>query len=258
MSQALVLHDEGVEAHVDPQRGGRLARLVIDGLEVLVSERTDAMAWGSYPMVPFAGRVRDGRFEFGGRQHSVPCNLPPHAGHGYGFVSEWDRVDDHTIAYDFDDPWPYAGSARQTFTLDDRQLTCTLEVRAVDTQPVMVGWHPWFRRVLDDGSVLELDVAPGRMYELDAVMIPTGRLVPPPTGPWDNCFVELAADPVLRWGDRLTIELSSSCDHWVIYDEPDHAICVEPQSAAPDEFNRDPLVVVQHDRLVHSMTLRWG
>lgn len=258
MSQPFVLRGDGVEVHIDPRRGGRVARLVIDGLDVLVAECDEPLAWGSYPMVPFAGRVCDGRFRFLGVEHRLPRNLTPHAAHGYGFVSEWERIGDDTMSFDFAEPWPFRGSARQTFSLDPHQLTCTLEVRAVDTQPVMVGWHPWFRRELDEGSTLDLEIAPGRMYELDDADIPTGRLVAPPQGPWDNCFVELASNPVLRWGNRLAIELSSSCDHWVIYDEPAHAICVEPQTGAPDELNREPLVVVESDRLVHSMTLRWG
>ena len=35
--------------------------------------------WGAYPMAPWAGRIRDGRFTFRGRDVRLPLNLPPHA-----------------------------------------------------------------------------------------------------------------------------------------------------------------------------------
>lgn len=262
----IVLESERARVTVDPVAGGRVASCVVDGHEILVDRDAEALAWGAYPMVPFAGRIDAGRFRFAGRDIELPQTLGGHAIHGYGYASQWERLDDEATApgvtspvvgFEFASPWPFEGSARQVFRLDDRSLTCVLEVRSRDDQPVSVGWHPWFRRTLTDGSELELAVEPERMYELDA-MIPTGRLVPPTPRPWDNCFVELARDPLLRWGSTLAVTISSSCNHWVVYDEPDHAICVEPQSAAPDEVNRDPLVVVAGDRLVHSMTWTWG
>ena len=249
--------DDGVEVHVDASAGGRIARLLVGGLDLLVGPDIAPLAWGSYPMVPFAGRIALGRFRFRGAEVSLPTNLPPHAAHGYGFVAEWAWIDDDAISFDFAAPWPFRGSAIQRFAVGEHSLTCSIEVRAIDDQPVMVGWHPWIRRELDDGATLDLRVEPGRMYELDD-MIPTGRLIEPPSRPWDNCFVDLAEPPVLRWSNGLQVEVTSSCSHWVVYDEPAHAICVEPQTAAPDEVNRDPLVVIGGDRLQHSMTLRWG
>jgi len=256
VSERLAFSDGDTSLEVDLARGGRITQLSFGGHDLLVAEENDPLRWGSYPMVPFAGRVRHGRFSFRVAEHALPTNLAPHAAHGYGFVGEWRRVDEATIEYAFAPPWPFVGAARQSFDVSEGRVTCTLEVRAAEEQPVMLGWHPWFRRELDDGSQLELDVEPSQMYELDSEMIPTGRLVAPPARPWDNCFVGLERPPRLRWGSTLALEVTSSCDHWVIYDEPEHAICVEPQSGAPDEFNREPLVLVASDRIVHSMTIQ--
>ena len=52
----------GVEAVVDLEAGGRLASFVVDGRELLVTEGPGPIAWGSFPMVPYAGRVRNGWF----------------------------------------------------------------------------------------------------------------------------------------------------------------------------------------------------
>ncbi len=120
--------------------------------------------------------------------------------------------------------------------------------------PVMVGWHPWFRRYIGEREA-ELLVAPTKMYALDDEAIPTGKVVDVPPGPWDNCFVGLAANPIVRWPNFGSVELSSTLDHWVIYDEPEHAICVEPQSGAPDEFNRQPRIVTPEAPFVASYSV---
>lgn len=215
-------------------------------------------------MAPWAGRIRRGRFGFGGVDHEMPLNLPPHSAHGTGFVSPWqiesryaDRV---AMVMEFDDPWPFDGRLRQTLEATADGLTMTLSVEADEDMPAMVGWHPWFRRFLDgpDGSPVEarLDFGTPSMYELDGEQIPTGRLIPRPDGPWDNCFTGLEGDPTITWPGVLSIELSSSCDHWVVYTEPADALCVEPQSAAPDEFNRTPAVVPAGGRLEHRFDIR--
>lgn len=257
-----ISHAAGMaEIVVDVERGGRLAALRLAGRPLLFSGGRAAMQWGCYPMVPWAGRIADGRFSFAGRQHRLPRNLPPHAAHGVGLTSAWEVVDDRTIGLDLGPPWPFGGRAEQTFDLQPEHLTMTLTVEAERNMPVMVGWHPWFNRFLGrpEGPPVEasLDVAPGSMYELDERAIPTGRLVPPPPGPWDNCFTGLTGDPVLTWPGLVRLRLTSSCDHWVVFDRPGHALCVEPQSGAPDELNREPRVLRAGERLEGWFRLAW-
>ncbi len=204
------------------------------------------MQWGSYPMVPWAGRIRDGLFNHGGITHQMPCNAPPHAIHGTGFTSEWSVLDDSTIALDLATPWPFGGRVTQQFALSDSELVITMALTAAVEVPAMLGWHPWFARYLtaDEETVeAELSFGPGLMYELDDVAIPTGELVTPPPGPWDNCFTSLQQSPTIRWPGLLEMSLESSCSHWVVYTEPEHALCVEPQSGPPDEFNRKPMII---------------
>jgi hypothetical protein len=54
----LHLDAPGASAVVNLVKGGRLASLVINGRELLVTEGMGRMSWGSFPMAPFAGRVR--------------------------------------------------------------------------------------------------------------------------------------------------------------------------------------------------------
>ncbi len=227
-----------VELVVLPETGGKLASLRIDGLDVLAPvDPDDPMLGGSFPMVPWAGRIRQGTFVFGGTRYHLPINLGAHAIHGTVFDRPWEVVDDTAIRCDLGDRWPFAGDVTARWELTADSLHQELEVRADERMPVAVGWHPWFRRRLAVGGSIELDWEPGHMFERDDEGLPTGRIVDVPTGPWDDCFGALARPPVVRWPGAIELELASSCGFVVVYDEPDDTVCVEPQSAPPDALN---------------------
>ena len=244
---------------VDPLHGGRVAQLRVGGRDLLVEpDRSrplddQAMAWGSFPMAPWAGRVRHGRFELDGTTHRLDVNLPPHAIHGTVFTRPWDVVliDDHEIELTTELAWELGGSAHQRVEIDHESVRCTLTVTAGDLRmPAELGWHPWFVKPAS------LDLAPDAMYARDGEGIPTGELVPPPPGPWDDCFV--GTDTVVLRYDDLDVTLTSDCDHWVVYDEPLHATCVEPQSGPPDAFNLRPRVLGPAERLTRWYRWAWS
>ena len=255
MIDLLTLTAGNVRATVDLASGGRLSALQIGEAQLLAERTDDPLTWGCYPMVPFAGRIRHGRFSFAGVDHQLPASLGGHAIHGYGFTSEWTAVDATTIEWAFTEPWPFTGRARQTFELTDTSLTITLDVMAHDTQPVHVGWHPWFLRETAAGT-LQFDLPESSMYRRDADGMPDGTLIHPPPGPWDDCFTNLQSDPVLRWGE-LTLRLSSDASHWVVYDQPDHVLCVEPQTGPPNEINTAPQVLDAGQTHTTRFTMDW-
>lgn len=248
---------------VSPADGGRIASLEIGGRELLVTSSPLGPAyWGSYPMVPWAGRIRHGRFMYAGREHQLPLGAPPHALHGvvydrpWGVVAAGDR--DLELAIDLDDRWPFRARLSQRFELDEDGLQLTLALEAREPQPVVMGWHPWFRRSVEAGAaLLELDFRPSAMLRRDADGIPSGELVPLPGGPWDDCFTGLVANPVLLWPGLLRLELASSCSWWVAYSKPEHAICVEPQSGPPDAVTLMPETVTPGQPMTHTMQWRW-
>lgn len=249
-------------ATFDPVKGGRLASLVVGGMELLVGPDADPMRWGAYPMVPWSGRIRYGRFRFDGVDHQLPITLGPHAIHGTAYTSSW-TVDDGCpdgelrMMAPLGDPWPFPATVEHLAELRDGGLTMTLRLTADErSMPAMVGWHPWFRRVVD-GSEADLRFAATSMYDLDDEMIPTGRLVAPCPPPWDNCFTGLESDPTIVWPDRLQLQLSSSADYWTIYTEPEHALCVEPQTDPPDAVNRVPTVIQAGETMTSTFDLRW-
>jgi aldose 1-epimerase len=248
----------GVDVIIDLVAGGRIASLLIDGHELLKTSRDGPRDWGSFPMVPYAGRVRNAEFVFRGEQRRLPATLPPHAIHGTVLDRRWQAVDETTIAVDLGPDWPFSGRAVQRFELSADGLTCRLEIDADEPMPASIGWHPWFiRRIAGVGEELELDVEPGAMYVRDAAGITTGELVAPRPGPWDDCFIDLRRPPLLRWPGFLELTIESDCSAWVIYTEPTDALCVEPQTARPDALESDAVVVGAGRPLTAEMTWRW-
>ena len=132
-----------------------------------------------------------------------------------------------------------------------------MTLEAADRQPAMLGWHPWFRRDVGVGFEANVHLDAALMYERDDEGIPTGTLVGPSDPPWDDCFTMIATEPVVAWGQELILSLTSSCDHWVVFTEPEHAVCVEPQTGPPDELNADPTVLEADEELTATFELRW-
>ena len=95
-------------------------------------------------------------------------------------------------------------------------------------------------------------------YPTDDEQIPTGDLRPPPERPWDDCFVGPHPPLELVYPNGLRITVVSDCDHWVVYDRPPHATCLEPQSGPPDALNSGNARVVQPgEMLQRTMSVRW-
>ena len=138
----LRLSAPGVDLVVDLAAGGRIASLQVDGRELLKSSGDGPMTWGSFPMAPFAGRLRDAALTFKGRRRQLPATLPPHAIHGTVLDRRWHVVGDATIATELGPDWPFAGGVVQRFELTADHLTCRMELHADAPMPASIGWHP--------------------------------------------------------------------------------------------------------------------
>jgi aldose 1-epimerase len=247
---------------VDPEHGGRIASLRVERYELLVNAADGPLDWGCFPMAPYAGRIRNGRFRYAGREHRLPVNAPPHAMHGTVYDQAW-KIEhaedtDAVLVADLGDDWPFPGRVVQRIRVSDEHLDLRLEIWADDEPfPASCGWHPWWRRQLIDGAPVDIDLDAHAMWERGDDGVPTGELVAPPPGPWDDCFTELARPPVLRWEDAIEVLVDSSCMDVVVYDCPSHAVCVEPQSGPPDALRLTPVVVEPGLPLVAEATFAW-
>ena len=251
---------------IDDMCGARLASIRIDGFDILISDGDDALSWGCYPMVPYAGRVRDGLLIIGTTTHPLPVIAPPHALHGTVCASPW-TVIDHSesravLLTELDLPWPIAGTVRHEVTVADDSVAMRLEVTAHDDMPVQVGWHPWFVKP-DLYSVPFRSVWP-RDEQGIASNAPVAH--DPKSvrfGTYDDCFSDPSEAPMLSYStsdpDRmLRITLDSDCSHWVVFDQPEHAVCIEPQSGPPNQVNDDPVWLGFGESLARTFRIGWG
>lgn len=263
MTDVVTLRTGDAALTIDPRAGARFASLVIRNHELLVTEGFGPIEWGCYPMAPFAGRIRDGRFTFRGRSHQLQRNMPPNAIHGTVFDRDWEVdavAEDHAeLSIDLGPGWPFAGRVRQSVSLFPDGLDARLDLEVDEPMPAWLGWHPWFKREIA-GATAQLEFTAERMYARGPDGLPTGELVAPTPGPWDDAFVGVTRPPRLTWPGVLTLEIDSPAAVWVVYDERTEKLCVEPQTAPPDALNLAPVEahVIERGRPASlTMTWRW-
>ncbi|MFJ2596567.1 aldose epimerase family protein [Streptomyces erythrochromogenes] len=248
----------GTEVTVDQENGCRISSLRIDGTELL----RQGPRYGSFPMVPWCGRMKDGRFHNGATLHQMPLDHPPHALHGFGRDASWRpagaTATEAAFTYDLVDPWPTPGRVTQVVTLAEDSLTLTMGVETYgDSFPAQAGWHPWFLRNLG-GRDVELSFDPAWQEERGADHLPTGNRIDREPGPWDDCFgMPDGVDVTLTWPGALELRITSRSEWVVVYDEQAEAVCVEPQSGPPNGINTAPRLVTPVDPLEVSTTWTW-
>ena len=189
--------------------------MIIDGHEILASVEPSGHRSGDrrrlLPDGP-VGRSRARRPAHPGRSdvHQLPQTDGEHALHGLGHVAAWERVAEGVYELAIGAPWPTEGVATLTYELLDDGMRIELSWDDDTEAPCSIGLHPWFRRRLDSGdgarsTSLEPTVD-GRARADDG--LPTGRLVEPTPGPWDDCFqlaVGARADLARRAGGHALV-----------------------------------------------------
>ncbi len=242
-------------ARVDPADGGRIVSLVVGGVErILAKERarpsTLPTSWGCYPMVPWAGRLGDGRIPTATGEVRLATNRPRAAIHGLGFDKAWTvtRTDDAMVEMTVELRglgWPFGGEARQLLRLEADALGLELEVGTYSRPgPAGLGWHPWFARPTAGDMAVRVDAR--HVLVLDADLVPTGEVREVVahedlrSGPvlgqrrLDHVYVHAAGPAIVRWPDlEMAIELDTPLGTVVVHTPPE-GVCVEPQTMWPN------------------------
>ena len=264
---AICLEAGNARLRVDPADGGRWTSLEVDGLELLaavhIAGAHPPILAGCFAMAPFAGRLHEGKLEWRQEAHDLPVHAPPHAIHGTAVDAGWDVVgvtrSSVELEHDLYDPWPFEGLVRAEVALRPGGLDARLSLHAREDMPVVLGWHPWFRRQLRRGDPVVMRVAAAEQYERGPGGLPTGRLIPPLRGSRDDCFTGLHEPPRLVWPGAVELTLTSSADHWVVFDEHPDAVCLEPQTGPPDAVRLGRATVVGAGETQDlTMSLRWN
>ena len=229
-----------------PDLGGAIAGLWLGDLAVMRStepaELKASRASACYPLAPYSNRLGYRRFRWLGQDHTTQPNFDdnPHSVHGVAWQRPWDVVSSSAqeaelrYAHTPDHHWPFAFELRQRFVLtpDALELHLAFTNRAAHTQPVGLGWHPYFPKRPHSRLHIELT----DRWENDASGLPTRRVPQPGIDGdvshlgFDNCFEGWKGAARVR-DDKLSMKLTSSLPYLVVY-TPAHSpyYCVEPVS----------------------------
>ncbi|MVU80290.1 aldose 1-epimerase [Nocardia sp. ET3-3] len=255
----LRLHADDAVLTVHPDTG-RIEGLRLRETELLRS----GDHFGSFPMAPWCGRMRDGILHWNGRDHQLPRNAEPHAIHGTVRDHPWEVVRHNTtelvLTQDLRAPWPFPGRVTQSFELTPESVELRMTVEATgEPFPAQLGWHPWFhRRLTPDGKDVEISFTPAWQERRGPDHLPDGTRIPPGPGPWDDCFgMPDGVHVVLTWPGAVELTIASPLQWVVVYDEPAETVCVEPQSGPPDGLNTLPQVVAPDRPLTGSTRWSW-
>ncbi|HEY6483350.1 MAG TPA: hypothetical protein VIY54_07470 [Steroidobacteraceae bacterium] len=267
MLNAIALRKGPLTVGIAPEAGGSLSRFDVGvpggRVEILRSavpapwRLAPALNMSSFPLLPYAGRLRAGRFEFETRKIVYPLNALPerHSSHGDGFTQPWTlaRLTRHEAILQLlsapDAPIRYA--ARQAIALHERQLDVILTVRNIEERrvPFEVGFHPYFAH----RHAARLSAHLPGICNWDTELMPTTRSVNPraPEFAAGMAAGELPeACEYFGWDGRATIEWPAAGVRVTLVTDPalSHVViwapagedffCFEPLSHATDSFNR--------------------
>jgi aldose 1-epimerase len=217
-------------------------------------EPYDLACW---PLVPYPNRIKNGRFQFGGRHYQLPLNYEgvTHPLHGLGWLRAWETVEQQRhrcriqLVHQANAAWPFSFTASQQFVLTARGLEIELKITndGEEPMPYGLGQHPYIER--PHGTRVQAQV--NGVWLTDEHLVPTTHSVLP--AHWDlragfeldgmfmdNCFDGLRGDATVLWpdGSRLVIGSSPNMGFLVVFSEPKESyVCIEPVSHMTDAIN---------------------
>ncbi len=255
--------------------GANLNSFVFDGFDYIRGHRTPdeleshATRAGCAVLIPFANRVKGGRYAFQGRSFQLPINEVARGNALHGFLTEreWKikavyegsdylfgekgasraprRGAGVVFSYDFacDTGYPFKFSSEVEYSVSNEGLWVRLTVTNTgkSEMPVTMGTHPYY---LVDGKLEDWTLegkSKGRCKAVD--LIPTGELEDVSfsgkigSRAFDECY--LADGDVKLYGKKRGIRIKLNENPYVqIYTPPSRdSIAIEPMTAIGDAFN---------------------
>ncbi len=258
-SHAVELRHGAWRLALRPQLGGCVAGLWLGELPVLLSVEPQALQGprpsAGYPLLPYSNRLGFRRFRWQGNDYSTAANFDgsPHSLHGCGWRRAWQVQAQEPaqatlrLQHAGDADWPFAFDATQRFRLDADGLELRMTITNTDarTQPVGLGWHPYFPK--RERSRLHIEVR--ERWQADPqTQLPTHPVAQPGIDApvrqlaFDHCFQGWQGTVRLQ-DEQLSLRLSSSLGYLVVFTPGDKPYyCVEPVSHVSNAIQMaDPL-----------------
>jgi len=245
------LHELSYGEHkivLDLGAGGRAVSWCFAGNELLVGSSSQPLDYGMYVMAPWVGRNAENSVRWKGLDHVFPANSGGWAVHGSAYRAEItdieseNLIDSQLVVTTMNlDGWVEDLVMQTRWQVFSDRLETSVKLRCNSGAgfPASVGWHPWFRKEIPALGELQYHVAHGQRYVREGdVDTDEHYEFDPTTGPFDSTLHVPGQTIELLWGDRLGLTVANSSPWFVLYDQPEHATCIEPQSAPTNAFGR--------------------
>lgn len=263
----LAKHD--IALRLAPDIGGSVAAFQWRGRDVFRSAPAEGALrpnqMGCFPMLPFVGRIREGRFLWRGQAFALPVNAreidPVNTIHGYGWLAPWSCAETaHGAVMSLEaaaGEWPWAFRAEQTIQLRADGYVHVVSLTNLSDSPMPAGFglHPYFPRNAETRLIAR--------FTAEVIASPDGLDAHDEAQDWwdgrpvsarvvDNAYAGREGPMRLVWPDRdfaVSIVPSSGLPHATIF-APSGAdfVCVEPISHLPDALNAGPVAIRQEVR----------
>jgi aldose 1-epimerase len=248
----------GCLTRLDVRAGGRLVEILRPASE-RYADTLWALGTSSFPMLPYCGRLREGRFQFRGRSYRFPLNALPerHSSHGDAWTRRWEltRLDHRsavmTLGEDPSSTIRY--ECTQALSVTGNRVEFVFAMRNQDPEPIPmgVGIHPYFA----NRSLATIRARLPLRWELDRELMPVAARENPnsPALSRGQRVVQLPVvgeyagwdgTATIEWpglGVEARIESNPPLEHAVMWvPEGEDFFCFEPTSHATDALNGYP------------------
>lgn len=269
---------------VDPLMGGAIKELTLsfNGKNRAVISPQKDYHYQSSLLFPFPNRLKDGRFEFGGKSYQFPLNDfgKPNALHGFIHDMKFEEIvrDEEKLGLACNylgdiDYYPFPFDMQLTYQLEPGVLRIEVEITNTGTSlmPCSFGWHPYFN-INDDADQVRIELVGADLIVVDETLIPTGKRTPYRTLEeactienlkLDNCFqfqdTTTERSTKLCFPDDTTLEVwqDRSLPFVQLYTPDDYkTIAIEPMSSNINALNtKDGLSLIKPKQ---SLVLNFG
>ncbi|MES3151620.1 aldose 1-epimerase [Sphingomonas faeni] len=266
---------------LQPELGGTIAALAYQGRDILRPTppgATSPLETASFPLVPYANRIADGRFTVDGIDYHIPLNMSDqvHPLHGLGWLSGWaveasDPVSAVLVhVHEGDERWPWAYRAEQHFTLEANGLRVSLSVENRDSKPMPagLGFHPYFPA--DGTTRLTFDAQ--SVWLSTADLLPTKQASADHFADWstgaavardtliDNAYDGWSGTATIETADDIVLLAGEGTPYFHVFMPPGLGFyCAEPVSDLTNAINRGaPTMLAQGETRTVALSLTIG
>ncbi|MEB3691398.1 MAG: aldose 1-epimerase [Caldisphaeraceae archaeon] len=222
--------------------GSYLYSLTINGKDVLLrGNKKNFTLGGMAILVPFANRIRGGKYTFEGKEYTLERNEEGNAIHGLILDKRFNvkEKSDDSVLLEYllsNKGYPAKIRVEVSYALGESSLETKISVTNIDntSAPLVVGAHPYFL-VSDDWKI-----EPKKVKKCLAVnRIPTGKMIDfdlSTNREYDDCFYICNGLTLISSYSSIRISSNDMC-FYQIYTGIKGAVAIEPMSGAPDAFN---------------------